>query len=367
MGYAYYHQGQLDQALDAYLQSIQAYDALRSSATVEEIKSGLAGRSADAYEYTALLLAQQGRPTEAFDVAERARAHTFLDQLGNRDLDIRAGVDPELAAREQELAAQIAALQSKLTEGGAVDYAGIKAQLESLQSAYGQVLVELKLANPAYASLVSADTLSVSDIQATVLDDQTSLVSYFLTDEATLAFVLDRKILFVATLPISRTRLAGQVERWRGLIRVEPAAGETQASDQIELAQDLYQTLIVPLLPHLRHHRLIIVPHQALHYFPLQRCWTRAGSLWSIALPFLLHRAPAAFLPTAERERKQRPLTGSRQSCASRLCGRAFALRRSRGSGCGCALSAGTLLTGDQATEAALRASLATPTSFIWR
>ena len=34
-------------------------------------------------------------------------------------------------------------------------------------------------------------------------------------------------------------------------------------------ATALYQQLIEPLLPHIKHHRLIVVPHGPLHYLPI--------------------------------------------------------------------------------------------------
>ena len=292
LGFAYEHQGQLDQALDAYRQSIEVYESIRASATVEEIKAALAGQAVDAYEHALLLLLQAGGPSEAFNVSERARARTFLDQLGNRNFDIRAGADPKLAAREQDLVNQIGALQRKIAEGGNVDYAGLKAQLENLQATYNQVLVDLKISNPTYASLVSVSVLSAKEIQATALDNQTTLVSYFVTDEKVIAFVLDQRTLTVTSLPINRADLTSQVERLRALISIEPRGGQTQAGERTELAQGLYRTLIAPLLPHLQHSRLIIVPHQSLHYLPFAALFDASSS--PLAARFTLSTAPSA-------------------------------------------------------------------------
>ncbi len=268
MGFAYEQLGQLDQALDAYRQSIEVRESIRTQATVEEIKTALAGQALDVYAHTISLLLKLDKPGEAFAVAEHARARTFLDQLGNRNFNIRAGADPKQVAREQDLMNQISALQRKIGAGGAIDYADLKVQLANLQADYQQVLIDLKLSNPAYASLVSVAPLSVQQIRDTILDDQTTLVAYFVTDQETIAYALDRTHLIAISLPISQTRLAAQIDRFRHLIEVEPRGGQSSSAERIELAQELYQSLIAPLLSHIRQPRLIIVPHQSLHYLP---------------------------------------------------------------------------------------------------
>jgi len=300
IGYIYEKQGNIDQAITAYQQAFEAYESIQGNIKIEELKVSFAGEQIDTYERLIPLLVAEERIVEAFDYAERARARAFLDQLGNERLDPHTGGTPKLVSREQELARQISALQRQLSgdnsfasvESGPIDYAALRAHLEKLQAEYNQILIELKLSNPAYTSLISVDSLSIAEIRQDVLDDQTGLLAYFVTDQATFAFALDRENLVSVSLPISRTRLVNRITRFRNLIEIEPRGGATQTKERVEMARELHQILLEPLLPHLQHDRLIIIPHQVLHYLPFAALLDEAEQ--PLAARFTLSTAPSA-------------------------------------------------------------------------
>ena len=116
IGQAYEGAGDLSQALDTYRQAIAIQKDVRASAGVEELKTSLAGQSANVYEKATLLMMRMNRPQEAFEMAEHARARTFLDQLGNARIDVRKGADAQLVQQEQDLRLELQTLQRTLAQ-----------------------------------------------------------------------------------------------------------------------------------------------------------------------------------------------------------------------------------------------------------
>jgi hypothetical protein len=68
------------------------------------------------------------------------------------------------------------------------------------------LLTRLKASNPEYASLISVETLKLAEAQSLLSPDMT-LVSYFVTPEMTLAFVLTRDSFHVSILPVKQWEL----------------------------------------------------------------------------------------------------------------------------------------------------------------
>jgi CHAT domain-containing protein len=133
-------------------------------------------------------------------------------------------------------------------------------QLDARQRAYDDLLVRLKLSNPQYASLVSAAPPPLSEAQK-LLQPEVTLVSYFVTDEQVLAFVIRRDSFAAVALPVTAEQLGAAVKAYRDYLAVldgpEPPA----------LAQ-LSDWLIAPLADKLVTPVLGIAPHDVLHYLP---------------------------------------------------------------------------------------------------
>jgi Tfp pilus assembly protein PilF len=289
MGMTYRSLGQNDAALAHLRRSIEIIESIRSGMNLEELKSGFAAQYTDAYQTIVPLLVQVGRPTEAFAYAERARARAFLDQLGNVRVDPRQGADPALVAAEQQLADEIATLDRRRqelisqprdpqTESFLAD---LQTRLTTKRAAYADLLIQLKLSNPAYAGLVSIDPLPLAQIQTEALPENTHLVAYFVTAEQTIAFVVGRDSLAAVPITLSRAELTQRVAAFRSLITLEAQTPlERVVADRLAAAQALYTLLLAPLTPYLPPNStaldtpyppwpgVIIVPHDILHYLP---------------------------------------------------------------------------------------------------
>lgn len=268
IGYARRQQGQLEPALAAYDRSIAIRERLRAGVAAEELRTSLAAGWRSIYEAAARLQMQLGRPEEAFATAERARARTFLDQLGGARLDVRQGADAALLSQEEALRAEMAQLDRQLRQeqakpSGQRDAARVRVTADQLavrQREYDDLLVRLKVTNPQYAGLVSAEPLSLPQVQALLRPDVT-LVSYFVTDEQTLAFIVTHDAFEAVALAPTAAQVREAVKSYRDYLALlegpEPPA-----------LRQLAEWLVAPLKDKIKTPILGIIPHDALHYLP---------------------------------------------------------------------------------------------------
>ncbi len=267
LGALYEDRGDAATALDLYERAIAGREKLRAAAGLEEFKASIAGLYTGVYVRAARLYAAQGDAASAFRVTERARARAFLDQLGGSRLDIRASADAALVEQEQTLRSKLYALERELSEtrasAGALRSASQTQekyrQLTAARADYEATLTGLKLSNPDYAALVSATPAALTDIQK-LLDDQTTLLAYFLTDVQPLAFIVRRDQIKVVALPVNNADLGATISEFRSFADLsDPAPASLRR---------LYDGLIRPLRAELTTPRLGIIPHLRLHYVP---------------------------------------------------------------------------------------------------
>ena len=267
LGDSYEQLGDLARAMDLYRQALAIGEDVRTAAGIEELKTSLAGRIAGVYARATPLLLRLGQPVEAFELTERARARTFLDQLGNARFDVRRAADPRLIQQEQALRAEIGTLDQQLrqeqarpgTERSAERLATLGTELSSRQAAYADLLTRLKLADPEAASLLSVAPLTLAEVQR-LLDADTVLLSYFVTADKTVATVVGREQFRAVELPVGEAALRAAIDEFRAFADprdVHPAS-----------LQQLAAWLIAPIADQLTTPVVGVVPHGVLHYLP---------------------------------------------------------------------------------------------------
>ena len=198
-----------------------------------------------------------------------SKARAFLDQFANGRINIRRGANPQLLAQEQTLKDEITALRKGLLElknrpknqWDNATIATLQNQLNTRQKDYQNILTQLKIQNPEVASFKTVDVASLSEIQS-LLDSDTTLVEYFVTEESILAFLITRNRFETVSLNLTPEEIEEQLERFLDFPNPYP---DDSHSPQL---QQLYQGLIKPLQPYLQTPKLTIVPHRILHYLP---------------------------------------------------------------------------------------------------
>jgi CHAT domain-containing protein len=242
-------QQNITKAINYYKQGIQIAEKIRSTIKIEENTTSFVNFWARHYRSLILLLWEEKHFEEAFKFVERSKARAFIDKLANARVGLQGRVNTYIFKQEKTLRKEISSLRHKDPNN----------QLISRQKDYENLLEKLQIENPETASLISVDVASVAQIQKQ-LDTKTTLVEYFTTDEGTLAFIITRDRFEPVKLDVTRAELMEQITLFLDF-------GNSSEPHPTELKK-LYNSLIAPLKSHLHTSRLIIVPHNILHYLP---------------------------------------------------------------------------------------------------
>lgn len=267
MGRLFEAQEDFQQALDLYLKSIEYQEEIRTKARIEELKTRFAEHTVNAYERAILLSRRLGLNKEAFNLSERARARTFLDQLGNVHIDVHKSGDPRLAQELKDLEVKLSIIRLRLSNERArpqstsmnSERSALEKELIAVEQKYKDLLTQLKSTNPEYASLRSVDTLMLSEVQA-LLEVNTTLISYFVTPSKTTAFVITKNSFHTVEVIKKESDLQSAVLWFRSFDNLQDKNPES--------LRELYKWLIAPLKPYLKGRKLCIIPHGILNYLP---------------------------------------------------------------------------------------------------
>ena len=137
--------------------------------------------------------------------------------------------------------------------------AKMAASLKEKEETYDTVLIRLKASNPKYAELQSYFPRPLNEIQR-LLGPQTTLVSYFVTAEKTIAFVVSSDSLQAVDIPVKETDLRAAIEWFRGFASLR--------DPQPQSLKQLHDWLIAPIGQYIKTAEVVIVPHGILHYVP---------------------------------------------------------------------------------------------------
>jgi CHAT domain-containing protein/tetratricopeptide (TPR) repeat protein len=264
MGLVFDAWGKYREALGYYRQALRKMEELQTSARIEEFRIDIASQSAGLYQRAILLEVMLNHMEEAFNLSERARARTFLDQLGNRRINARLPQD--FVRREERLRQENTSLQRRIGQGLSkpgpeVDQdkiLSLESQRSNIQREYSNLISELRVENPEYASFLSISPLTLREAQQQLGPDVT-VISYFTTPGVTLAFVLTKDSFHVSKLPVTEAELAWAVATFLDF------SGESGVPPSLKL---LHKSLIAPVRSQLKTARLAIVPYGILHDVP---------------------------------------------------------------------------------------------------
>ncbi|MFC1976376.1 CHAT domain-containing protein, partial [Chloroflexota bacterium] len=271
LGMAYLMGGWREEAVQELEIAVNMLEKLRANLNVPDLQANFIGDQQEIYNTLITLLVDEGDYTRAFSYSERARARSFLDQLARRPIDFHVRLDTQLSEKERMLQAEIATLRAQLSilryypssERDSEDTEAMRDQLQTelkaLENDYEDLLLELQIQSPEIVSLISVDVTPLTDIQS-LLDADTTLVEYFVTEDRTSAFIITQDKFETVILDVNREELANTINMFRDFASLENP-------QPIELRQ-LHKWLITPLKPHLTTPKLGVVPHDVLHYLP---------------------------------------------------------------------------------------------------
>jgi CHAT domain-containing protein len=274
--------GRPEEALQHYQNAVKTIDLLRAGALNTEAGRafGLAASHAT-YAETADLLVALHREGEALEMAERGRARAFLDMLAMSRTGLADELAPDQRAREDALLARISAVHKELWKEGisAKEEQQHKAELARAEDDLEAFHLEVRRANPRYASIRYPEPISVTRIQNDLLGPNTVLVEFLLGEKRSLAWVVAKDKVTASVLP-ARKEIEEQADAYRKAL-MERAAALTLQSSLAEIerrGEVLYASLFQPLAGAVpRGRTVIVVPDGVLCYLPFETLVVRSS------------------------------------------------------------------------------------------
>lgn len=301
----YEQQGVREKAQVHYRQAIEALERVRALFSVAEEKAGFFQDKVEVYKrLIAVMLppADKAIPldkaAEVFYVAERSRARALADLLMEAAVSPEQNLNLDLLSQRQELQHHIASLNAKLLREKAAPVdkqnqpalARLERELSKADGDLADWVRKVRADNPRYAELRYPEPAKLEQAQE-LLDAQTLLLAYTLSEQESYLFAVTQKGLRVLRLP-GAARLNGLVERLLAALTNR----EETSEDHRPLAGELYRALIAPvdragLLA--KKTRLIVVADGALHRLPFEVLKPTGKRL------YLVERLAISYAPSA--------------------------------------------------------------------
>ena len=272
-------QGQLEAARTRIERVLILTESLRAKAAGQDLRASYLAERLDYYKFQIDLLMRlhaedprRGFEKAAFRVAERSRARSLLEMLGELPGEIRRNADPQLLHRERLLQRELnfqSTQWARFVQKGAPSDEGValRRRLDSITTEYQQVESQLRAASPRHAALTRVESLDLEEVQDRVLDKETILLEYSLDERSSYLWAVTQGDVWSFILPNQDTieRAARSVFELSSLRGGRTSEGRQRFQ---EAAADLSQILFGPVADQLRGKRLLIVPEGALQYVP---------------------------------------------------------------------------------------------------
>lgn len=351
-GRIYRQKGKTTQALADLEEAVrllnQLYEGLDVSA--HETRAAFLKQFTELYrEYTDLLLemhekepgAKHGR--KAFTAAEMARARMFTEMISEvraaRSL-AEAATDPDfqrLINQERQARAELEAvrwkrdqyLQQPAKDRVPETLNALEASLTRAEESFRKAAKELAKSFPRWADLKAPKPIAIEDVQA-VLKPEEAVLSYFLTDNRTGIWAVNRDRVKLTVLPFGRLALA---DRTGGVIKalsgLGPAllqfldSGRTVKDKELlkkaidaynpKQAHECFKTLVEPGADIIAHKTTVfIAPDDFLYQLPFEVLLTRSGKGSAFSLdeaPYWVKETNLSYLPSVSVLRSLRTLS----------------------------------------------------------
>ena len=280
----------------------------------ERVRAGLIEEHGTLFDLMVSWQLEAGDPESALSWLERGRARVLLDQLAQAQVDLRAGISPDvltpLEQRESEALTRRASFQAKITSrrtrrrlSSTNPASDIEALLDSLALAdeeYQRANLDILSAGTLWRDVVtqSGEPVTLSEIQSEVVPADGLLLIYEIGDSSSHVFVIPPtgRELEVVSLDVTSRTLNEQIP-----------AGEIVGSRDMDDLQGLREELFPEDLWDrvLGAQEIVVVPDGALHRLPFEALVVaRDGedvSYWLDEGPPVRYAASATTLYNTER------------------------------------------------------------------
>src|SRR5262249_7770367 len=221
----------------------------------------------------------EGFDAMALQASEKSRARSLLELLTEGGAGIREGVDPTLLERERGLRQMISDKAESLGGKRAEVQVTAAKEIDALMTDYEQIEAQIRQTSPRYAALTEPAPMTLKEIQADALDEETLLLEYALGEEKSFLWAVTPASIRSFKLP-KRAEIEPVARRIYELLiaRNQRLPNETPERRRRRLEQAeaeypktsaaLSQMLLGPVASELGNKRLLIVSDGILQYVP---------------------------------------------------------------------------------------------------
>ncbi len=273
-----YHYAKLDKrkqrrsaAIEKMTEVFEITEDLRNSINGLNLRSSYLAEQQQYFDFYIELLISQHRiePKKGFDaralqISESARARSLLESLNESQTDVRVGISSELIAKEKILRQTINAKEDQRIDAVSrqkPDKAVIieKEVRETLEK-YRELQNEIRQQNPQFAALTNPKPLTLTEIQAQLLDEDSILLEYSIGAERSFLFAVSKNSLDVFEMP-NREIIEKAARQTIEKIKSSNPSVKTNLND-------LSRILLAPVAEKIQSKRLLIVAPGILQYVP---------------------------------------------------------------------------------------------------
>lgn len=256
--------GRAEEAIEMLRRGIEATESRRALLAIDLGRINFFEESIDGYKELVELLVERGRTREAFRVAEQMKGRTLRDVLARGHIDLSASMTAEERRREEELEANLVAVNRELT---ATPSDELRARQEAARRELEMFRAAMRLRHP------SVERRRVDALERLELPDRSmAVVQYVVGEKKTTVFCLVDDALEVFTIAIGREQLEGEAEAFTRAVA-------SRSMRYAEPARQLYGRLLQPLEPLIAKKELLcIIPDGALWNVPFQALMPRAAT-----------------------------------------------------------------------------------------
>jgi CHAT domain-containing protein len=277
-----------DVAIKGYLLGITAVENLRSVAIDPARKAEIVSQAIEVYANLVQVYVDQQRFDQALEVADRSKARNLVELLSTKDLYPKGEIAVDVIRRLDELRGSIARAERELNRGAMLSGSVLRPEaglgggqrsddnLRQLKQDLDRLIQEEIIeTDPSFSLSQKVQPLSIEALQATLPDEQTVLVSWYVAGPKLIAFILAKNSSepFCHRYPEPTLNLL--VQELNSYFSVYTSNRMAWISGLPEILNRLSSLLeiqaladaIAQLAP--QADQLILVPHRFLHLLPL--------------------------------------------------------------------------------------------------
>ncbi len=222
-------QGQLPAARRQIYAALSAIETSRADIDSDALRTSYFTSKRNYYDLAVKILMRMDRLSprhgyaeEAWNIAERARARTLLDDLQEGPRDDASVFDPQLEHKVAAVDVQIHETEDQLlalgpSKTGIAHARQLQRRMHDLLQASDQLEATLYASNPRYRATAQAGPISAAQFRRAVLDRKTALIEYWMGNGHSYLWVLTRDGMRSFQLP-DRAALDSAVHSYRKLM-----------------------------------------------------------------------------------------------------------------------------------------------------